>query len=337
MTTQTQPEKKTGSRLGKGLAALMPGPAITAGPAEASPNGASEKSTALVDGAAGGIQKIESSSERIPGISMVGVKDIQVNPYQPRQVFEEDGIEELTQSIRENGIIQPLIVRKTPEGYQLIAGERRLRAAKAAGVKHVPIVIRRTTDRQSLELALIENIQRRDLNCVDQALAYYQLQEDFSLTQEEISKKVAKDRASVANHLRVLKLPQEILEALKKQELSFGHAKALLMVDDREVQLMGFKKMTSEGMSVRSAEDYMGERKKEILLKEAMDQGENPEPKPRNVAIRERFAALSKEMTQTWSTKVEFKGTEKKGRVTISWGSRQDLDRILENLQNSSV
>ena len=147
---------------------------------------------------------------------MTPLDSIIVNPFQPRREFDPKALDELSQSILENGLIQPLVVRRVEKGYELIAGERRFRASKKAGLKHVPVVIRKTTDREMLELALIENIQREDLNCVEVSLAYFQLSQEFNLTQEEISKKVGKDRASVANYLRLLRLPEVVLESLKK-------------------------------------------------------------------------------------------------------------------------
>src|SRR4051812_2393237 len=169
---------------------------------------------------------------------MASVDEIQANHFQPRRDFDESALKDLAQSIRTSGIIQPLVVRKgSKDGYELIAGERRLRAAKIAGLKHVPIVIRRSTDRETLELALIENIQRQNLNCIDEALAYFQLIEDFSLTQEEIAEQVGKDRASISNFLRLLRLPETIIDDLRRQVLTFGHGKALLSLDDTEMRL----------------------------------------------------------------------------------------------------
>ena len=175
------------SALGKGLASLLPGASLPPTPAPAKEEVKKEEKP-KIEGAgavAAGAATI-AGADRHMGVSLCAPEDIQVNPFQPRRDFDETAIEELANSIKANGVIQPLVVRKTDNGYQLIAGERRLRASKKAGIKRVPIVIRRSTDRESLELALIENIQRKDLNCIDEALGYFQLIEEFSLTQDEI-------------------------------------------------------------------------------------------------------------------------------------------------------
>ena len=185
--------------LGKGLASLLPGagnPPSTVLAAFA-PQTVSHPAGAIAAGPATTLQQVEMANrDRHPGISLAQLDEIQTNPYQPRREFDAQAVAELSQSIRKNGIIQPLIVRKLATGsYQLIAGERRLRAAKMAGLKQVPIVIRRSTDREALQLALIENIQRQDLNCIDEAMAYFQLMQEFSLTQEEVSVQVGKEKS----------------------------------------------------------------------------------------------------------------------------------------------
>ena len=168
---------------------------------------------------------------------MISVTEIKPNPNQPRRIFKSSDLQELTASVKENGILQPLIVTKAQDkGFVLIAGERRLRAAKNAGIEKVPAVIRKVTDRESLIFAILENVQRSDLNCIEEALAYYQLMDDFKLTQEEAAKKLGKERSTVANFLRLLKLPKQVLELLQKEFLTFGHGKVLAGVD-KEVAL----------------------------------------------------------------------------------------------------
>lgn len=224
--------------LGKGLASLLPNSTASA------PSGASVFGSAPLTPSA----SETPNRDRHMGISMAGVDEIQVNHFQPRREFDELSLKELAQSIRTSGIIQPLVVRKTAkDGFELIAGERRLRAAKLAGLKQVPVVIRRSTDRETLELALVENIQRQNLNCVDEALAYFQLIQEFSLTQEEVSDRVGKDRATVANYLRLLRLPETILDDLKKQILTFGHGKALLGLEDADMRLRARVQILQEG------------------------------------------------------------------------------------------
>lgn len=310
--------------LGKGLASLLPGL-----PSEGAATAGGLQINAMSHAAAMGDAAI-SNKDRHPGISLAQLDEIQASPYQPRREFDPEAIQELAQSIRSNGLIQPLVVRRTASGYELIAGERRMRAAKEAGLKQVPIVIRRSTDREALELALIENIQRRDLNCVETALAYFQLTQDFSLTQEEIAERVGKDRASVANHMRLLRLPEEILEDLKKDRLSFGHGKVLLGLEDPLLKLKAREEILSKGLSVRDAEALVETMK---ANQEGAAVSAEPAPAVLGNPVKERLRHLAKELTHQWSTRVEVKGGNEKGKIVLHYHSRQDLDRILEQLQ----
>jgi ParB family chromosome partitioning protein len=259
---------------------------------------------------------------------MASVEEIQANPFQPRREFDSAAIDELAQSIRTNGIIQPLVVRKMAEGYQLIAGERRLRAAKVAGLKQVPIVIRRSSDREAMEVAIIENIQRQDLNCVDEALAYMNLMRECSLTQEEVAERVGKDRATVANFLRILRLPDQFIQDLRQEKYSFGHAKAILSLEDDSQRLKIRDQILSKGLSVRETEAAI------LALKNPLFESNSNEKSLEMTPVERRFAQLSQDLTHQWSAKVEIKGTEKKGKVSFSYGSRSELDRILDQLQN---
>jgi ParB family chromosome partitioning protein len=268
--------------------------------------------------------------DRHPGISVANVDEIRVNQYQPRRDFDDHALEELAQSIKSNGIIQPLVVRKGQSGeYQLIAGERRLRAAKIAGLKQVPVVIRRSTDREALELALIENIQRQNLNCIDEALAYFQLIQDFNLTQEETAQRVGKDRATVANFLRLLRLPEAIIDDLKRQILSFGHGKALLALEDNDQRLRARALIVEKHLSVREAEALVAQ-----IKGGAPTNTQTAEPAKSVAPAKNRFLALAQELTRHWATRVELKGNEKRGKILIHYSSRQELDRLLEAMQN---
>ena len=301
--------------LGKGLASLFPSFEPPAGAAAA---GAS----------------MPVNKDRIPGVTMAMVDEIQVNQYQPRRDFDEQGIEELAASIRANGIIQPLIVRKNAAGkYELIAGERRLRAAKKAGLSLIPVVVRRSTDREALEIALVENIQRQNLNCVDEALAYFQLMEDFSLTQEEVATRVGKDRATVANFLRLLRLSQEILGDLKSGAMTLGHGKALLSIEEPELRLRARKQILESQLSVRETEKLIEELKRAtqqadagLAAADAENRGTSP--------LKTRMMNLSLDLTRQWSAKVEVKGSERRGKIIIHYASRQDLDRLIEQLHS---
>lgn len=315
--------------LGKGLASLLPG-AVVNNPA------ATQGTGATAAGEPTTVQQQEyaaANRDRHPGISVINVDDIVENQYQPRRDFDQQALEELAQSIRANGIIQPLIVRKTPDGQcMLIAGERRLRAAKLAGLKQVPIVIRRSTDREALEIALIENIQRQDLNCIDEALAYFQLLQDFSLTQEEIAQRVGKDRATVANYLRLLRLPEAIIDDLKRQILSFGHGKALLSVEDNDIRLRARQMIVEKKLSVRDTEALVDQLKKQASGEASGMPATGPtEPL---TPMQTRIQNISQDLTRQWSTKVEVKGSERRGKIILHYTSRQELDRILSTMQN---
>lgn len=193
---------------------------------------------------------------------MVDVNAIKTNPNQPRKIFKEKDLEELAESIKENGIIQPLIVAEMDNGhYELVAGERRLRAAKKAGLEQVPVVVKRATEREKMIMSIIENVQRSDLNCVEEALAYYQLMNEYKLTQEDVAKKLGKERSTVANFLRILNLPRPVIDLLQKEMLSFGHAKILAAVKEREDALRLANEAVASNWSVRDLENAIKAKK----------------------------------------------------------------------------
>lgn len=339
-------QKPTSSKpaLGKGLASLFPGiqnpPPATAQEGISgtlvSPQTAVTGAGAVSAGPAipaQGVTPEVGNHDRHPGISLANVDQIQVNQYQPRRDFDDVALAELAQSIKANGIIQPLVVRKNAQGnYELIAGERRLRAAKLAGLKQVPIVIRRSTDREALELALVENIQRQNLNCIDEALAYFQLIQDFSLTQEEAAQRVGKDRTTVSNFLRLLRLPEAIIDDLKRGILTFGHGKALLSLEDTESRLRIRAEIVEKHLSVRDTEALVEQTKR------GLNQSNEGTPATAssgpNSALASRMSSLANDLTRLWSTRVELRGSEKKGKIIIHYSSRQELERLLEAMQN---
>lgn len=320
-----QPQKQPNRpALGKGLASLLPGAA--ANPAALArqfmndvpaPEAASQQpvGTPPPHPAADGLNR-----DRIPGITLANVDEIVANQFQPRRDFAEAPLAELAESIRAHGIIQPLVVRRGEDGkYHLIAGERRLRASKLAGLKQVPVVIRKTTDKEKLELALIENIQREDLNCVEIALSYFQLAEDFRLTQEEIAKRVGKDRVSVANHLRLLKLPEPFLDDLRRGVLSFGHGRALLSVVDPLKRIEIRNLVVEKHLSVRETERMVAES-----LVQATEEKEEKAPDPTKVELK----AFSERLGRALGTRVKTKGDQYRGSIVIDYFSKEDLDRI---------
>jgi ParB family chromosome partitioning protein len=188
------------------------------------------------------------------GPLMVDVEQISTNKNQPRKIFKEKELEELANSIKENGIVQPLIVSEITGGYELIAGERRLRAAKSVGMEQVPVVVKHGTTKDKMVMSVIENIQRSDLNCVEEALAYFDLMDNFKLTQEELAKKLGKERSTVANFLRLLKLPREVVDLLQRERLSFGHGKVLASIKEREKCLRLAQEAIDRELSVRELE-----------------------------------------------------------------------------------
>jgi ParB family chromosome partitioning protein len=238
------------------------------------------------------------------------------NRYQPRQAFDDTGLQELAASIRAQGILQPISVRKNEDGrYELIAGERRWRAAQLAGLKRIPALVKETTDREMVELALVENLQRRDLNPMEAAQAYQRLLKEFHLSQEEIAKKVGKERSSVANHLRLLNLPDTIQEALRQERLTMGHAKALLSLSDAKAQWSLAQRILKGGLSVRDAE----KRTQQIKGGTAKIHRKNKE-----IAVQEE------RLKHYLGTKIRIVTGAKGGRIVIDYYSSEDLERILE-------
>jgi ParB family chromosome partitioning protein len=226
--------------LGKGIASLI----------QETPNQILEKS--LKDEVEREVKEAAAKNDYTP--YLVAISEIKTNPNQPRKIFKEQELQELSASIKENGVIQPLVVTKSDQGFELVAGERRLRASKMAGLDQVPVIIKRGTDKEKMIMSIIENVQRSDLNCVEEALAYYHLMNEYGLNQEEVAKKLGKERSSVANYLRILKLPREVVELLQKEQLSFGHAKILASIKEREKAIRLANVAVEDGMSVRELE-----------------------------------------------------------------------------------
>lgn len=279
----------TKKALGRGLGTLIPG--------------------------AGGITPME----KIAGVIELETERIVPNRYQPRHEFDEKGLEELADSIRVNGIIQPVIVRRLDNGvFELIAGERRWRAAQAIGLKKIPVIIKETTDEKSLEIALIENLQREDLNPIESAQGYQRLLKEFSLSQEEIAKRVGKERSTVANYLRLLTLPDKIRGYLSKGVLTPGHAKAILSIDNKDEQTRFAEHIVNKGASVREAETWskswgIQKRKKRVV--------ERRDPSLKHVEER---------LQRIFGTKVRIYPGKKGGKLILEYYSVDDLNRILD-------
>lgn len=262
-------------------------------------------------------------------ISEIELSKISVNPNQPRREFDPTALQELSDSIAEIGIIQPITLRKLDDNsYQIIAGERRYRASLKAGLKTIPAYIRTADDENVMEMALVENIQREDLNSMEIALAYQQLLEQYSLTQERLSERVGKKRTTVANYLRLLKLPATIQVALKNREIDMGHARALLSLDDPKTQLQLFNEIKEHGYSVRKVEELV----KAIANGETLER-KSPKAPTGNTRLSEEYLVLQKHLCGFFGTKVQLSRNAKgKGKITIPFGNEEDLERIMEIL-----
>jgi len=260
--------------------------------------------------------------ERPEEVIKLDIDRILPGDYQPRKVFRDESLKELAESIKEKGVIQPIIVTRVGDGtFKLIAGERRLRAARLAGLKKIPAIIKDIASKDSLEIALIENIQREDLNPIETALAFERLKNEFNLTQEEIAKKVGKDRASVANYLRLLGLPEEIKKMLHEGNLSFGHAKAILSIEDRHAQIEIAKRIVKEELTVRQAEALV----KRNSTMRARSKSSKRDP---------NISSLEDKLKRSLGTPVKIHHKGKKGRIEITYNSLEEFDRIIDMLLN---
>lgn len=262
-------------------------------------------------------------SEKYDKAIYVKLAEIKPSPYQPRKDFATQGLEELTQSIKEKGVIQPVLVRRQGDMFELIAGERRLRAAKLLKIERIPAIVKQVDDLESLELSLVENIQRENLNPIEEAHAFQYLIEKFGITQEKIAQVIGKSRVSITNILRLLELPQEIQEEIKKGRLSFAHGRALLELHEANQQRILAQKAIAHGLSVRELEN---------LVKKS-----RPKPIHRSKAGRsdrdEYVAAVEEQLQQLFGTRVVIHKGRKRGRIQIEFYSSQDLERILEILR----
>jgi ParB family transcriptional regulator, chromosome partitioning protein len=254
------------------------------------------------------------------GVVEVGVDQISPNPHQPRQAINQDELRELAHSIAEHGLIQPLVVTQVGEAYQLIAGERRWRASRLAGLATVPVVVKETTPQQMLELAIVENIQRADLNPLEEAHAYAQLMEEFGLTQEVVAERVGKSRTAVANTVRLLNLPAQIKEDLATGQLTEGHARALLSLKKERDQLNAAATIVSKGLNVRQTEALV----RQMLAGEETPKPKRPSLTPHDKAMLDRFQTKL-------GTKVELsRNEEDEGKLTIHFYSQEELQAIFE-------
>ncbi len=275
---------------------------------------------ALID--VGEEQKDRSLLHSPSAINEIPIKSISVNPFQPRTSFDEEALNELVMSVEEHGIIQPITVRRAADNsYQLISGERRMKAAVKAGLKGIPAFVREAGDENMMELALVENIQREDLDAIEISISYQRLIEEFDLTQEALGDRVGKKRATIANYLRLLNLPVEIQTGIREKKISMGHARALAGIEDHDYQLEVFSKILSQDLSVRQVESLAKKSKNTEVSQEIPEE------------IRSDYEDLREHLSHYFGATIEFKRSNKgTGRIVIPFKSDEDLQRIVSIL-----
>ncbi|MBQ3921357.1 MAG: ParB/RepB/Spo0J family partition protein [Firmicutes bacterium] len=311
-------DKKNRKALGRGLRSLIEDTSLAAQPAsveeepeEVSP--ARDKAGRAAQG---------KRAPKAPSDSIIYIKlgDIKPNATQPRSVFDEAALEDLARSISEHGVIQPVIVRPASKGYELVAGERRWRAARKAGLKTIPALVREIDDRQNALFALIENVQREDLNGIEEARGIREIMDSYGLTQEDAAKAIGKSRPYVANALRLLKLPEEVQKLVEDGKLSAGHARTIAGLKTEALQIEAAEKAVEQGWSVRQIENYAGTKTA------------GKKTKPRRKAKAREFSDMEERLSEAMGTKVLIDGSAKKGRVCIEYYSRDELERLIEIL-----
>ncbi len=269
-----------------------------------------------------GVEK-EALEKKVEANLQIDINSIDGNPFQPRTRFDSQSLEELAASIRQVGIVVPLTVRETPEGrYQLIAGERRLRAARMAGLTHVPAYIRTADDTAMLEMALVENIQREDLDAIEVAITYQRLIEECSLTQEQLSDRVGKQRSTVANYMRLLRLPAEIQLGIRNRNLSMGHARTLVNIEDPLKQINVFYHIIEEDLSVRATE--------ELVRHLQSPPSRDPLKQEKKKRLTTEYEELARQLSSLFQSEVQFRINEKgRGKIVIPFGDSDEMERII--------
>ncbi|PSL45932.1 ParB family chromosome partitioning protein [Salsuginibacillus halophilus] len=266
-----------------------------------------------------------SSEDVEETVEELAVKELRPNPYQPRRVFSEEAIQELASSIATHGVLQPIIVRQSIKGYELVIGERRFRAAKEAGLNKIPAVVKGLSDEEMMEVALIENLQREDLNPLEEARAYEKLMNELEFTQEDLADRLGKSRPHIANHIRLLHLPEELQDWIADKKISMGHGRTLLSLDTKEEMVHVGKKVINEGLNVRQTEELVQQIKGRVSRETKKEQ--------RDVSpyIRER----EEQLKSHFGTSVAIKQGKKKGKIEIEFFTDDDLERIMELLHTS--
>lgn len=271
--------------------------------------------------------KINDTDDFEDNLYEIDINKIEPNRNQPRKNFDEESLLELSESLKNHGMIQPIVVKKVEDYYELIAGERRFRAAKIAGLKRVPAIIKDFDKITAFEIALVENIQRKDLNPIEEAESFSKLQTEFSLNQQEIAEKVGKSRSAVANSIRLLNLDERVIQFIRENKLSSGHAKALLAIEEKEIQFQLAEKIIEQNFSVREAEKLVKSfQQKKNLSSEQIPQKAMP-------FDTTAYHTIENDLKNLFSTKVKLSSQKKKGKIEIEYYSNDDLDRILTILK----
>jgi len=330
MTMETKKAKKPKrSALGRGLSALISSEAVPVKPAAESTEDTS-KTLSMQE-----FREKKVERPRGPEARYLPLESLKPNPDQPRQHFNDEEIQELSESISTLGVIQPILVRKARagEGFEIVAGERRWRASKQAGLSEVPVIISDLDDKECLEVALVENIQRSNLSPMEEARAYKKLSDEFSLSHQEIADRVGKKRASISNFLRLLNLPAEVIKYIEDKALSMGHAKAILTIKEPSAQLSLARKVIKENLSVRALEDVVA---RVVVLDVGQSRASNIEEPGRGAAKAKQTSALSEveeRLRRSLGTKVSIKHRRNgRGKLELEYFSEQELDRIVDHI-----
>jgi ParB family chromosome partitioning protein len=290
-----------------------------------------------LDALLGGVREDEQVASDAAEVRMIQLDAIAPNPYQPRREFSEEGLADLSASIKTRGVLQPILIRSLNNGkYELVAGERRLRASKLAGLTEIPTLIREMTDQESLAIALIENLQREDLNAVEEALGYQQLQKEFGLSQEELARQVGKSRSAVANSLRLLNLPEAVQTNIQQGAISAGHGRAIMAVNESDIQEVLHRRIAENGLTVRQAEAQATFWKQNGRLPGAEEVGQpegvNKAPKTSAAPLDPKLMELQAAMAGLLGLKVKISGSLESGKITVNYKSEKSLLSIAEKL-----
>ena len=288
--------------------------------------GKKKRKTGLGRGMSALIPDIQPMDEKSGNFFICDIEDIVPNRFQPRTIFSEEDLEHLKESIIEQGILQPVLVRKQNDKYELIAGERRYRAAQRAKITHIPAIIRNLSDEQVLEVSIIENIQRANLNPLEEAEAYHRLISEFQYTQEMVAQKIGKNRSTITNFLRLRKLPEVISQSLAKNQISMGHARALLGAGTKALQITAWEIVISKDLSVRATEQLVKK------IKEKPDVPEPEAPSPEKIALE----SICRTLTQKIQSSVKIKKKGSKGKLEISFKDEQEFQKLISLLDNIS-